>query len=66
MRQQLEEAQEARAVRLTELRRAAAQVAVIGEYYKIRSRSTLATYGGVLCTLLGSAAIITAITWIRP
>jgi hypothetical protein len=51
MRQQLADAQEARAVRLTELRQAAAQVAVIGEYYKLRSRSTRATYGGILCTL---------------
>ena len=39
------------AVRLTELRRAAAQIAVIGECYKIRGRSTRATYGGILCTL---------------
>jgi len=63
MRNELEEAQEARAVRLTELRHAAAQVAVIGEYYKLRARSTRATYGGILCTLIGIAAILIAFTW---
>ena len=62
-RTKLEEAQEARAVRLTELRHAAAQIAVIGEYYKLRARSTRATYGGILCTLLGIAAILAAFTW---
>jgi hypothetical protein len=63
MRKKLEEAQEARGLRLTELRHAAAQVALIGEYYKLRARSTRATYGGILCTLLGAAAILTAFTW---
>jgi hypothetical protein len=32
-------------------------------YYKLRGRSTRATYGGIACTLLGSAAIIAAFTW---
>lgn len=63
MRKNLEEAQEARGVRLTELRHAAAQVAMIGEYYKLRARSSRATYGGILCTLVGIAAIISAFTW---
>jgi hypothetical protein len=62
-RGELEEAQEARSLRLTELRAAAAQVAVIGEYYKLRGRSTWATYGGIICTLFGSAAIIAAFAW---
>jgi hypothetical protein len=62
-RQELEEAQEARAIRLTELRSAAAQVAAIGEYYKLRGRSTRATYGGLLCTLAGSAMIIASFSW---
>jgi hypothetical protein len=62
-RKELEEAQEARAVRLTELRHAAAQVAMIGEYYRLRARSTRATYGGILCTLVGIAAILIAFTW---
>jgi hypothetical protein len=61
-REGLEEAQQARAVRLTELRHAAAQVAAIGEYYKLRARSTRATYGGILCTLAGIAAILAAFT----
>lgn len=63
MRKNLEEAQEARGVRLTELRHAAAQVAMIGEYYKLRALSSRATYGGILCTLVGIAAIISAFTW---
>lgn len=63
MRKQLEEAQEARVLRLNELRRAAAQVAMIGEYYKLRGRSTRATYGGIVLTLLASAAIVTAVAW---
>jgi hypothetical protein len=63
MRKKLEEAQEARGVRLTELRHAAAQVAMIGEYYKLRARSSQATYGGILCYLIGISAIICAFTW---
>jgi hypothetical protein len=63
IRKKMEEVQEARAVRLAELRRAAAQVAVIGEYYKLRARSTRATYGGILFTLIGIAAILAAFTW---
>ena len=63
MRKELEEAQEARAIRLTELRHAAAQVAVIGGYYKLRARSTRATYGGIFLTLAGIAAILIAFTW---
>ncbi len=63
MRKELEEAQEARAIRLTELRHAAAQIAAIGEYYKVRARSTRATYGGIACTLTGIAAILAAFTW---
>jgi hypothetical protein len=57
------EAQTARTVRLLELRTAAAQIVTIGEYYKLRARSTRATYGGILCGLIGSAAIIAAFAW---
>jgi hypothetical protein len=63
MRQQLEEAQVARSLWLAELRNAAAQVVSVGEYYMLRSRSTRATYGGILCGLIGSAAIIAAFIW---
>jgi hypothetical protein len=59
----LREAQTARTVRLWELRTAAAQIVTIGEYYKLRARSTRATYGGILCGLIGSAAIIAAFAW---
>jgi hypothetical protein len=59
----LREADTARTVRLLELRTAAAQIVTIGEYYKLRARSTRATYGGILCGLIGSAAIIAAFTW---
>ena len=59
----LREAQTARTIRLRELRTAAAQIVTIGEYYKLRARSTRATYGGILCGLIGSAAIIAAFAW---
>ena len=59
----LREAETARTVRLLELRTAAAQIVTIGEYYKLRARSTRATYGGILCGLIGSAAIIAAFAW---
>jgi hypothetical protein len=62
-RAKLEEAQVAPAIRLTELRHAAAQIAVIGEYYKLRARSTRANYRGILCTLFGLAAILVVYTW---
>jgi hypothetical protein len=60
MAHELEEAQAARAARLMELRSAAARITTIGEYYVLRSRSTWATYGGILSGLIGTAAIIAA------
>jgi hypothetical protein len=60
---ELGEAQAARAVRLVELRSAAAHITTIGEYYALRSRSTWATYVGILCGLIGTAAIIAAFAW---
>jgi hypothetical protein len=57
------EARAARAARLLELRVAAARIATVGEYYKLRHRSSWATYAGVLCGLLGTAAIVTAFAW---
>jgi hypothetical protein len=62
-RDQLCEAREARAVRLRELRSTAAMVATVGEYYTLRNRSSWATYAGLLCGLLGTAAIVTAFAW---
>jgi hypothetical protein len=59
----LEKAQKGRAARLQELRDAACQVAVIGEFYRLRFRSSLATYLGLVCGLLGTASIIGAFTW---
>jgi hypothetical protein len=35
---------------------------MIGEYYKLRGRSTRATYGGIALTLLASA-IVAAVAW---
>jgi len=61
--QKLCEAQVARAARLRELRAAAAMIATVGEYYTLRYRSSWATYGGILCGLLGTAAIVTAFAW---
>jgi hypothetical protein len=62
-RDKLCEAREARAARLRELRSTAAMVATVGEYYALRHRSSWATYGGILCGLLGTAAIVTAFAW---
>ena len=62
-REKLCEAQAARATRLRELRAAAAMVATVGEYYTLRYRSSWATYGGILCGLLATAAIVTAFAW---
>ena len=57
------QAQAARSARLVELRTAAARIATIGEYYKLRARSTRAAYGGVLFGLIGTTAIIMAFVW---
>jgi hypothetical protein len=57
------EARTARAARLLELRVAAARIATVGEYYKLRHRSSWATYAGVLCGLAGTAAIVAAFAW---
>ncbi len=62
-RDQLCEARQARAARLRDLRSTAAMIATVGEYYLLRCRSSWATYGGVLCGLLGTAAIVTAFAW---
>ena len=56
-------ARTARAARLLELRVAAAQIATVGEYYKLRHRSSWATYAGLVCGLLGTATIVTAFAW---
>lgn len=57
------EAQAARAARLHDLHVTVGQIERIGDYYKLRARSTIATYGGILCGLIGSAAIIAAFAW---
>jgi hypothetical protein len=62
-RDKLCEARGARAARLRDLRSTAAMVATVGEYYALRRRSSRATYGGVLCGLLGTAAIVSAFAW---
>src|SRR6266851_1096378 len=61
--QRLCDAQSARAARLMQLRVAAARIASVGEYYKLRERSSWATYAGVLFGLLGTAAIVAAFAW---
>jgi hypothetical protein len=63
VRDDLHEAEAARALRLAELRSAAARITTIGEYYALKSRSTWATYGGSLCGLIGTASIIAAFAW---
>jgi hypothetical protein len=59
----LSRAQAARTARLLELRIAAAKVVTVGEYYNLRTRSARATYGGIGCGLVGTAAIVAAFSW---
>jgi hypothetical protein len=59
----LKDAQAARAARLLELRITASRIATVGEYYATRARSTQATYGGVICGVLGTAATVLAFAW---
>jgi hypothetical protein len=59
----LTRAQAARTARLLELRIAAAKVVTVGEYYKLRTRSARATYGGIGCGLIGTGAIVAAFSW---
>jgi hypothetical protein len=56
------QAEAARAARLAELRTACAKIATIGEYYKLRARSTRATYVGIICSFLGTIAIVATLT----
>lgn len=62
-RDTLEKAQKGRAARLKELRDASCQVAVIGEFYRLRFRSSWATYAGLFCGLLGTASVISTFIW---
>ncbi len=57
------DARAARAARLMQLRGAAARIAAIGEYYKLRTRSSWATYCGLPMGLLATACIVTAFVW---
>jgi hypothetical protein len=57
------QAQVVRSARLRELRDAAARVATIGEFYRVRYRSTQATYCGLPCGLLGTMAVVLAFAW---
>jgi hypothetical protein len=50
----------ARHARLKELRNAAGRVAAIGEFYRVRFRSTCATYYGLFTGLAGTAGIVAA------
>jgi hypothetical protein len=63
LRKNLLAGQSARAARLYELRAAAAAVATIGVYYKVRASSSRATYFGILLSLVGIAAVITSVAW---
>ena len=53
----------ARAARLYELRAAEASIVALGAYYKVRARSTLATYGGATFGFLGVILVIAAVAW---
>lgn len=45
-----------------ELCTACAKIATIGEYYKLRARSTRPTYVGIVGSFLGTIAIVAALT----
>lgn len=59
----LEQAEQARAARLFELRASAARIATIGEYYALQARTTEATYGGIAFGIIGTALIVLAFAW---
>jgi hypothetical protein len=59
----IRQAQVTRSARLRELRDAAARVATIGEFYRVLHRSSLATYLGLSCGLLGTIAVVLAFAW---
>lgn len=59
----LKEAKAARAARLLQLRLAAAQIATLGEYYKLRRRSSCAIFFGVPFGVLATAALVAAFVW---
>jgi len=61
-RRKLTEAQAARAARLYELHAAAAGIVAIGVYYKVRARTTTATYLGTALSILGLVTIIAAVS----
>jgi hypothetical protein len=54
----LQEAEVARAARLRELRKAATEVALVGEYYKLQAKSRFATRLGPLCAGFGIMSIV--------
>ena len=58
----LSRAEAARSARLVELRAACAQIATIGEYCKLRARSTRATYGGIISSLAATIALVAVLT----
>jgi len=58
--QRLGRVQAARAARLLELRATAARITSIGECYELKARSTEGMYGGTICGLIGTAAIVLA------
>jgi hypothetical protein len=59
----IRQAQVVRSARLRELRDAAARVATIGEFYRVRHRSTWATYAGLPCGLIGTMMVVLAFAW---
>jgi hypothetical protein len=56
----LHEAQQARATKLEELHACASMVTTIGEFHRLRRRSTVTSWIGCICGALGVAAIVAA------
>ncbi|MEV4351612.1 hypothetical protein AB0J83_44715 [Actinoplanes sp. NPDC049596] len=56
---------EARVARLRDLKGAVAEVAAIGEFYRLRRRSALATTIGVVCAAIGLCFVIAALAMVH-
>jgi hypothetical protein len=61
VRADLELALRARSEWLGELKRAAGEITAIGEFYRLRHRSSVATYAGVPCAAAGMCGVIYAL-----
>ena len=62
---EIQEAIEGRIDRLKELKHAAVEIATIGEFYRLRRRSTVASYAGVVCAAMGTSCLVAALGMVQ-